>query len=216
MEARQEIALQLRNLIITDRQKGVSLDEIGKKYSIPKSTVQKLCGKFTATRQISNLPGRGRKRAATVREDGRIIREIKKKPDTSSSEIKDQLNLNVSTKRIRRRLHEHKYFHRVSLRKPNKKARLEFAKKHIDKPISFWKKFIWSDESKFELVGKKKRRKIYRRVGEALLDKHTTKTVKHGGGSIMVWGCFSWFGVGNLVRINGILTAPYYINILAH
>lgn len=30
----------------------------------------------------------------------------------------------------------------------------------------------------------------------------------------MVWGCFSWFGVGNLALINGIMTADGYIDIL--
>jgi len=30
----------------------------------------------------------------------------------------------------------------------------------------------------------------------------------------MVWGCFAWSGLGNLVDINGIMTADVYINIL--
>ncbi|XP_025265594.1 uncharacterized protein LOC112638308 [Camponotus floridanus] len=40
------------------------------------------------------------------------------------------------------------------------------------------------------------------------------KTVKYGGGNILVWGCFSWAGVGNLVKINGIMTADVYIDII--
>lgn len=42
--------------------------------------------------------------------------------------------------------------------------------------------------------------------------------MKHGGGSIGISlkGCFSWFGVGNLHKINGIMDARYYNNILAH
>jgi len=40
------------------------------------------------------------------------------------------------------------------------------------------------------------------------------QTVKHGGGSIVIWGCFAWSGVENLVKITGILTTNMYIDIL--
>jgi len=33
--------------------------------------------------------------------------------------------------------------------------------------------------------------------------KYTKKTVKHGGASIMAWGCFTASGVGSLVKIEG-------------
>ncbi|KAH8288665.1 hypothetical protein KR054_007468, partial [Drosophila jambulina] len=39
-------------------------------------------------------------------------------------------------------------------------------------------------------------------------------TVKHGGGSVLVWGCMSARGVGNLIFIDGIMNAEMYLNIL--
>lgn len=220
MATRKEISLQVRKLIIEDHQSGLSFAKIAEKYKISKSGAEKVCKKFETSHQITNLPGRGRKRATNYRQDALIVRQTKVKSNISSSEIKDQLNLNVSTKTIRRRLHEKGLSSRVSIKKPmitlkNKKKRLEFAKKYVDMPLSFWKKVVWSDESKFELVGKKTRRRVWRKVGEALLDRHTTKTVKFGGGSIMVWGCFSWSGVGNLHKIDGIMDARHYIRILS-
>lgn len=41
-----------------------------------------------------------------------------------------------------------------------------------------------------------------------------SETVKHGGSSIMVWGCMSWNGTGNLTVIEGILNARTYAEIL--
>ena len=33
------------------------------------------------------------------------------------------------------------------------KGRLEFAKRHIDKDVVFWKQILWSDKTKIELFG---------------------------------------------------------------
>ena len=43
---------------------------------------------------------------------------------------------------------------------------------------------------------------------------NTIPTVKHGGGSIMQWGCFSAAGTGRLVRIEGKMNAAMYRDIL--
>ncbi|KAF7646113.1 hypothetical protein LDENG_00193440 [Lucifuga dentata] len=39
---------------------------------------------------------------------------------------------------------------------------------------------------------------FWRRKNEAYVEKNTLPTVKHGGGSVMLWGCFASSGTGNL------------------
>src|SRR5215813_1986671 len=43
---------------------------------------------------------------------------------------------------------------------------------------------------------------------------HLIPTVKFGGGSVMVWGCFSWWGLGPLVVIDGTLNQKTYKELL--
>ncbi len=52
------------------------------------------------------------------------------------------------------------------------------------------------------------------RVGEKMLDACITPTVKHGGGSVMVWGCFGAGKVGDLYHVQGILSQHGYHSIL--
>ena len=40
-----------------------------------------------------------------------------------------------------------------------------------------------------------------RKVGEIYKNECLQSSVKHGGGSVLVWGCIYARGVGNIVRI---------------
>ncbi|GFV22595.1 transposable element Tcb1 transposase [Trichonephila clavipes] len=56
--------------------------------------------------------------------------------------------------------------------------------------------------------------KIWREAGKALAPKNTIKTVKFGGGSVLVWGCMSAGGVGELAFIKGIMDKHVYLGVL--
>ncbi len=62
---------------------------------------------------------------------------------------------------------------------------------------------MWSDETKIELFGINSTRHVWRKGNADHLPKNTIPTVKHGGGNIVLWGCFSAKGTGRLHRIEG-------------
>jgi len=73
---------------------------------------------------------------------------------------------------------------------------------------------IFSDESQFRVFESERQRYRWRKRGAPLSAADVQPTVKHGGGNIMVWGCLTSQGVGNLCRIDGGLDAELYCRIL--
>ncbi|KAG0727570.1 Transposable element Tcb1 transposase [Chionoecetes opilio] len=79
-----------------------------------------------------------------------------------------------------------------------RKKRLHFAKKYRDWPLDKWRALLWSDESTFCVSGGGPA-KVYHRPGSDPTEpRYTRKTTKHPP-SLMVWGCFTFHGIGNLV-----------------
>ena len=95
------------------------------------------------------------------------------------------------------------------------KKRFEICKEWAMWPIKRWNNVLFSDESKFNLFNSDGRTMIWRSPGERLNFKNMVPTVKHGGGSVMVWGSMSSKGVGELVFIEGTMDSVKYVRILS-
>jgi transposase len=100
------------------------------------------------------------------------------------------------------------------LRVKQRKDIMAFAKRHKHWTIDDWKRVYFSDETKINRYGSDGRSYCWKKRGEPLRDHHVVTTVKHGGGSIMVWGCFSAAGPGYICLIEGNMNAEDYCGIL--
>ncbi len=80
--------------------------------------------------------------------------------------------------------------------------------------MDYWNHVLWSDETKINLFGSDGVKRVWRQPGEEYKDKCVLPTVKHGGGNVMVWGCMSAAGTGELVPIEGTMNANMYYGIL--
>ena len=77
-----------------------------------------------------------------------------------------------------------------------------------------WEKVMCSDETKIELFGINSTHRVWRKRKAKYNAKNTIPTVKHGGGNLMLWGCFSAKGTGRLHRIERRMNGAMYREIL--
>ena len=101
------------------------------------------------------------------------------------------------------------------LSKKHRKQRLDFAQKYANWTVEDFKRVIWSDETKIIRMGSDGLKWTWRKPQHAIQDYHVQGTFKHGGGSLMFWGCMTRIGVGQACKIEGTLDSPLYCEILS-
>lgn len=224
MVKRQELSIDLRVKIVRLRkEKRLSYETISKRLDVPFPTVEKVIQKFEKTGTVADLPRSGRPKKLSDKAERNLVNTVKREPRLASSQLAAALHAqgiaDIKPRTVRHILQKNGLHGCVARKKPyltseHKKQRRDFAQRFVTSSTSFFRQIIWSDETKVNLFGSDGRRYVRRRLGEGLLEKNLTPTVKYGGGSIMLWGCMSAAGVGELVEIEGTLNAAKYEQIL--
>ena len=200
-----------RARIIALSEQGLSYGEISTIEKCHRSTVLRTIKRNKQTNSNQDRPKSGRKSKLSARNERWIEREILLgRADNAvqmQKKLKEQMNIDVSAKTVRRTLKK-KGFHAIhKVRKPflspkHKKSRLEFARRHKNWTVEDWKKVIWTDETKINLFGSDGKLYRWKKKGFELTEHDIQKTVKFGGGHLMIWGLMIWEGVGSAVALD--------------
>lgn len=206
--------------IIEWDKRGMEHKDIARKLKIHRTTVLRTIKWFINFPDYYHvMPKTGRPRILDTRDARHATLMIAREEASNAVELQKKAFQGVSPRTIQRRLKDQGLVCRVKKKKPYlsktaKDARRRWAMEHINWTVEDWKRVVFSDESKFQLFHSDGREYCYIKPGQTLSKRAVKKTVKHGGGRVMVWGCIMAQGVGTLHRINGNMDAPGYVEIL--
>ncbi len=206
-------------------EQGKSGKEISATLNIPTSTVSNWIKKFKKVGCLKRKHGSGRK-SSLFPSDHRFIMSEKNKNKQISApslqcKLKKEKGTCVSTQTIRNALMYYKFKASIPakvpiLTKKHMTLRKEICTKWSYEADDYWDDVVFSDEVSFNLVNSDGKHWVWRPEGERLNPDYTSKVAKHGGGKVMLWGCFSKKGVGELVMIEGIMDKYKYVEVLSN
>ncbi|KAK6301780.1 hypothetical protein J4Q44_G00278330 [Coregonus suidteri] len=224
MAKTSELCKDIRDKIVDLHKAGMGYRTIGKQLGEKATTVGAIIRKWKKFKMTVNHPRSGTPCKISPCGASMIMRKVRDQPRTTRQDLVNDLKragTTVSKKTISSTLRRHGLkscsARKVPLLKPaHIQARLKFANDHLNDPEEEWETVMWSDETKIELFGLNSTRRVWRKKKDEYNPKNTIPTVKHGGGNIILWGCFSAKGTGRLHRIEGRMDGAMYREILTN
>ena len=153
----------------------------------------------------------------TARTQRRILNEVKKNPGVSAKNVQKSLEhayISVDESTMHKTLNMNGVHGKTPQRKPLL-SKQNIATLQVCKSAPRCSKAVlakYSVETTVELLGKD-HNTVWRKKGSAHQHQKLISTVKYGGGSIIVWGCFAVLGPGQLATIDGKRNSQVYQDI---
>lgn len=156
------VPIEERHHIVVLCKEGVSQRDIAGRTGRPLSTVNRIIQAYRDERRLADAVRAPRSRVTDENDDLRIVGAASDNGFQSSSDIRKELGLLVSTKTIQRRLREAGLHSHIAAQKPlltarHKQQRLAFAQDH-EAWESRWDQVAFSDESTFSTRWDQQRR----------------------------------------------------------
>jgi transposase len=199
---------------------GYSYREIASIMGVSIGTITNIIKKYRPDSPKSVGGCKKKLSATSVRHATRLI--TSGKVDTAvqvHKVLQNKTNNSISVQTVRRALKEAGMKPAIKKKRPilskkHQRERMDFGLAHLDWTVEDWKRVIWSDETKINRFGSDGRAWVWKKQGESLSARLVNGTLKFGGGSLMMWGCFCWQGVGYACKIDGKMDCELYCQIL--
>ena len=215
--ARRRLSDASRWQIIGMSNAGLSGREISRRLGYSQSVICSLLNKFQQTNHVQDRARSWRPRKTSWREDGALLRLVRRFPFLTSTIVKQRWlqNRTLSTRTVRNTLRASSYRARRPIRWPmltpgQKAPRLYWCQQRRIWNIRSWRKIRLSDESRFLLHMTDCRVRVWRQRNTAYSQRHIQETVPFSGGSIMVRECVSHDCKLDLVTVQGTLSGQKY------
>ena len=205
------------------KKQGFSNNEIAKQLNRHHKTIGNILKRYQETGSIKHRHRSGRPKISNARDNRALIKLMKENRTQSSSQLAVQWKLGsdkqASARTVRRVLQNENYLWRSACKKPRLskkhiKARKQFCKDHKSWSVHHWRNVMFSDEMNVE-VDHRKCRIMLRRTTKERFDKSCIQQrTKQGSGSIGIWACMTYNGVGFFKLFDGRLNSETYIDIL--
>ncbi len=207
----KELSKDVRDKIVDLHKAGMGYNTITKQLGEKVTTVSAIIRKWKNHKITVNLPRTGAPCKISPCGVSMIMRTVRNQPRTTRENLVNDLKAAgtiVTKKTLRCEGLKFCSARKVPLlKKAHVQAHLKSSNEHLNDSEENWVK-VWSDETKFELFGINSTRRVRRRRNAAYDPKNTIPTVKHGGGNIMLWGCFSAKRHDNCTTSKGWWTGP--------
>lgn len=153
-----------------------------------------------------------------MEDNARIRAMVERSPFTNSVSLREQRRLDVSTRTIRRRLHEAGVHHRVPAKKGgllprHVRERLEFAQNYLARDLDFWGRTIFTDEKTFSSTAHGALH-CWRMNTTRYAQQHIYTEERCGRTTVNVWGWVNLNCLGELTDIEGKFNSEVYLEIL--